>query len=554
MLHRTNKVFLLVALVTAAATPSTVWAQDQQDLAATIAPYLDSQTVAVVHVDLQQLEAADLLEYAKELLSGASIPVPEETWQGQGKFFAWLEGMRMAGAREFFVVISISDLAQGAQPFVVVPLAGDSNARAIAGLLYSGTAQGPASRQDGSAPSAFGFDTSQQVGGAIVAAQSQTLERLRVLEPHELPNLEAALAAVSGAPVRAALLPTEDQRRVVREMLGGLPLPNVDQPGERIAEGIRWAAAGIKLQPEPEIQLIVQSQSPEAAQRLQELWAVGLKALGAKIRGAELRVPGFAKPTAAELETLNQVRQGPQLNMLIEALTPEVQDERLVMTWDLQRQQQVLQAFAEPVAAARAAAQRTICTNNLKQLALGMVNHESRYGVFPRPANRGEDGKPLLSWRVHILPFIDEDALYGEFHLDEPWESEHNRKLIPRMPKFYACPVVGATSEGKTTYQVLRHPDSAFPGDQDIKYSDIHDGARQTILIVEVAPENAVIWTKPDDLELDLENPLEGLGFGIHGPGFTCVHCEGSGHFHPQTTDPSVLKALFTRAGGEPVQ
>src|SRR6185295_12482568 len=94
------------------------------------------------------------------------------------------------------------------------------------------------------------------------------------------------------------------------------------------------------------------------------------------------------------------------------------------------------------VQAAREAAQRTQSLNNLKQIGLAMQNHHSVYKAFPARAKLDNDGKPLLSWRVLVLPFIEEKALYNEFHLDEPWDSEHNKPLVEKMPKLYADPRV----------------------------------------------------------------------------------------------------------------
>ena len=82
---------------------------------------------------------------------------------------------------------------------------------------------------------------------------------------------------------------------------------------------------------------------------------------------------------------------------------------------------------------ARNSARSTQCKNNLRQLGLGIINFESTTGRFPASAIYSDDGKPLLSWRVHILPFIEQQHLYEQFRFDEPWDSEHNRKLIAQM-------------------------------------------------------------------------------------------------------------------------
>src|SRR5207249_2796575 len=83
----------------------------------------------------------------------------------------------------------------------------------------------------------------------------------------------------------------------------------------------------------------------------------------------------------------------------------------------------------------RIAGRRTVSQNNLKQIGLAMHNYHDTYRHFPPQALTDKNGKPLLSWRVAVLPFIEQDNLYRQFKLDEPWDSEHNRKLLERMPK-----------------------------------------------------------------------------------------------------------------------
>jgi hypothetical protein len=156
----------------------------------------------------------------------------------------------------------------------------------------------------------------------------------------------------------------------------------------------------------------------------------------------------------------------------------------------------------------RAAAGRSVGQNNLKQIALAMHNHESAYGKFPAAAITDKDGKPLLSWRVAILPYIEYGELYKEFKLDEPWDSEHNKKLIPKMPKVYVSPRA-EVGEGKTVYKVFVGPKAMFQADKGGSFATITDGTSNTIMAVEGG--EAVTWTKPDDVEFDPEKPLPKL-------------------------------------------
>ena len=95
------------------------------------------------------------------------------------------------------------------------------------------------------------------------------------------------------------------------------------------------------------------------------------------------------------------------------------------------------------------------CVNNLKQIALAMHNFHAGNNAFPRPAILDEKGKPLLSWRVAILPYIDQQALYDKFKLDEPWDSPHNKALLKEMPAIYRCPIRTKAEPFTTTYRVM---------------------------------------------------------------------------------------------------
>ncbi len=198
------------------------------------------------------------------------------------------------------------------------------------------------------------------------------------------------------------------------------------------------------------------------------------------------------------------------------------------------------------------AANRIKSSNNLKQLALAMCNYESAYGRYPPAAILSADSKPLLSWRVLILPYVEQDALYKEFHLDEPWDSEHNKKLLARMPKLYA-PVGGVkTKEPQSTfYQVFTGKDTVFEDPKGNRIADITDGTSNTILIVEAGA--AVPWTKPEDLAYDADKALPKLG-GLLKDGFNVALCDGSVHFIKKKFDEHTMRLLITRNDGQPVR
>jgi prepilin-type processing-associated H-X9-DG protein len=200
---------------------------------------------------------------------------------------------------------------------------------------------------------------------------------------------------------------------------------------------------------------------------------------------------------------------------------------------------------------AREAARRAQCTNNLKQIMLAMHNHLSANDHFPRDFT-DKDGKALLSWRVAILPFIEQAELYNKFKFDEPWDSPHNKELLKEMPAIYRCPDVTRAEPFTTTYRVFVGPGALFETGQDVGIAGVTDGTSNTIAIVEA--KDGVPWTKPDDLPFDPAAKPSLFGAGSpHPGGFNCGFADGSVHFIKNSVGLMVFKALITRAGGEVV-
>jgi hypothetical protein len=181
-----------------------------------------------------------------------------------------------------------------------------------------------------------------------------------------------------------------------------------------------------------------------------------------------------------------------------------------------------------------------------------MHNYHDVNKTFP-PAYRAENsGRPLLSWRVLILPYLEQDSLYREFHLDEPWDSQHNKKLIERMPAAYRSPG-SKTAPGMTNYLTVRAPNAVFPGKDGVSsIRQITDGTSNTIMVVEASEQKAVAWTKPDDFEYNEADPLAGL-LGLRPKGFLAALCDGSALLIPSSVEKETLRRLFVRDDGKPI-
>ncbi len=168
---------------------------------------------------------------------------------------------------------------------------------------------------------------------------------------------------------------------------------------------------------------------------------------------------------------------------------------------------------------------------------------------MPAQAIYSKEGKPLLSWRVQVLPYLEEAELYQQFHLDEPWDSEHNKALIDKMPAVYRHPHFN--EPGKTLYEAVVGKGCAFEGKQGLRLSNFTDGTSLTIMVVEVSPDKAVPWTKPEDWEMDPNQPLKGLGGLFGGNIFNAVFADGHVQQFTPAVQPDYFKAMLTRNGGE---
>jgi DNA-directed RNA polymerase subunit M/transcription elongation factor TFIIS len=211
----------------------------------------------------------------------------------------------------------------------------------------------------------------------------------------------------------------------------------------------------------------------------------------------------------------------------------------------------------------REASARIQSTNNLKQIGLAFHNHNDTFQSLP-PGNfqvagpnapkTANYGKPGLSWRVALLPYLEEDALYRQFHLNEPWDSPHNITVLTRMPKVYAHPAAdkAKTAAGFTHYRAFTGPHTLFdptlPGGARIPAS-FPDGTATTIFVVEAA--DPVEWTKPDDLPFEVGRPLPKLGAFYADGSSLALMGDASVHRVDRSTSEITLRAAITRDGGE---
>ncbi len=200
----------------------------------------------------------------------------------------------------------------------------------------------------------------------------------------------------------------------------------------------------------------------------------------------------------------------------------------------------------------RVSAERIRSLNNLKLIGIAIHSYESANGKLPANVV-GKDGKPLLSWRVRILPYIEQAALYERFKLDEPWDSPANRAASQTwVPTFVSPNVPPAPLAGgyaATHYKGVAGPGTVFDPKGNIRITDIADGTSNTVMVIETTA--AVPWAKPDDFEFDPAKPLP-PSFAPGRPPINVLMGDGSVRaVDPAKVSEKTLKAAFTRAGGE---
>lgn len=346
-----------------------------------------------------------------------------------------------------------------------------------------------------------------------------------------------------------AVIDMETLRPVVGPMLANIPamLPPPILKLKEIPQLVDEVEFGMKAEGRITGTLILRTNSPEdasdIADGLKDALEFGLE-MGVGVLATQMN---FDDPV--QVSTVEYAQRAGAF--LQKRLVPEVDgsDVRLNLKEETTILPLLVGMALPAVQQVRVAARRTQGMNNTRQLALAMHNYNSVYGKFPAQASYDKKGRPLLSWRVHILPFMEQQALYDQFHLDEPWDSPHNKKLIKKIPPYLMSPGIADRGDGKTVYLGVAGEGMAF-GKKGRTIEEYTDGMSNTAWLVEADPSAAVEWTRPVDLQVDPKNPTKHLN-GIYPGGFSASMADGSVQFISNGIDPQVFLKLLTIGGGE---
>jgi len=378
----------------------------------------------------------------------------------------------------------------------------------------------------------------QAHGQFVVARPKGVAEEFPSSAPRAtIDAMKEAIESVASCPAYAIIVPPEYVWRTLNELSPELPRQLGGGPSRVLTEGVRWAAIGLDPQ-KLRVAAVIQSAGEEAARAF----------------AAHLPVM-FRSAYQAATPIHSKIPQG-TANQLIGWLKPEVNGSQVrIRIEGSDKTIAGVKLLVSIVGRIDSETRRQTNQNRFRQILLGMHNYHDAHRAFP-PADkhRGDDGKPRLSWRVHILPFVEQKELYDQFRLDEPWDSPHNKTLIEKMPDIYASNSLmkAAVKPGHTTFQAPVGKQTIFGGPKATKLSQITDGTSNTIALVEVTEEKAVTWTSPQDFAFNPKDPLKGVSIGTRGT-WISAFADGSVRHLSADIGPRSVLHLFQMNDGNVV-
>lgn len=495
--------------------------------------FVSEDVVGVGFVDLNKVNASSAAAWINSL--GFTDKVQQsELLLGSKKVQQSIDKMKESGASKLYFILRISDFENAGPSWVMSVEEGHDSSKLL-------TEVKPVAEQIKSPWEVNAFEynssgTSQVVeafdGFIIGANNASQLSKLKSSEPLERAKLDAAWKQVESEDAGLVFLFFNDQdsRKVVRQLLPNFSVPFKDITGGLVADETEWLAMGMKLPPKAGGSLKLVCSNEKAA-------GVYLKAIGPAIE--------LMKQQTSESSWSSAVTS------LIENVKPKQNGNEVVVNLDSFFSKTV--NVASVLKPAFDAARRTERLKKVRNLTLAMHNYESAWKAFPTHASYSAEGKPLLSWRVTLLPFLGQNLLFEQFKHDEPWDSKHNIKLVKKMPDIFADPdpkFAQLARDGKTMFQVPYGEGTMFFGKDGTMFKGITDGSSNTIALVQVAPTNAVEWTKPADWNVDFENPIKGLQLD-RDQGTAIALGDSSAHVLRADVKGENLKQAVTRNGGE---
>ena len=544
-------------------------AKTPEDIAKDIAPLLSENTVCVVHFDLTTLEPEQFVQSAKTLCDtirsaaafdeqlakemNAKLPPDAFLEKASQEFPNALEFIRgKCGVAEFYYLVTFPF-----QTCIVVPIREGVKPEFFdekAFVRYKDFMLLPNQHL-------FRADSIQQeqvnrmFGSGFVATQR--------------PELLEGLKLAGDRPVRAvAFLPTY-AKPLLTQMTPQLPEPFDTIEPKQMIDALQLLVAGFDPNT-MQATVIVKSKDQNAAESFREL----LFSLPDKMTQLVQSQPQWEEIGIPAVILGNVLKQNADF------LLPSPQDGKITIRLPGDAFAANLAKLLESIITETKtgklsfAHQSGNCMNNLKMIVLAIHTYYDAMKCMPAAFTTDDEGKPLHSWRVTLLPFLsaytnspgqraDEENLYKQIRLDEPWDSEWNRQFHTQCPKVLQCPTMSDEEKaaGLTSYSVVLGRDTyPLPGRRAFTFPLILDGMSNTICVLE--RQTPINWMCPDQ-EITQEEAFRGLtdpasGLGLRHEsngkkGLNAGFFDGAQYFIGEDIAPDIWKALLTRAGGESI-
>ncbi len=459
-------------------------------------PFIEQSTFVVLDVDIEKIDVRKSAEWILKLMGS---PDENMTVRSAAMAGGFLDSLKAAGVKHVFLTASTRSLMDGG-PLLIVPCQNPAVVKGLASVV-------------------------------VQMAPKETPQKIHVAEELVLVGATAAIDRVLATPgsERADLiLPLKDPDRLDHTIVIALPdeaskelsafwpdrLPN-DAPFQfsprGMMEDIRRVVVSFRLPPEPRVHARIETRDVKAAARVITV-------------------------------VKNVIALSPQAEQAV-SIEADIEDVILEMSPDT-----LAKVIADVTAPARRRAGQQVTMNSLKQIGLAMHNY---YGVekhLPPRSLTDRDGKALLSWRVTLLPYLEQLALYNRFKLGQPWDGEDNKRLGQLA-------ITGLTEGGskpnQTRFRAPVYPGSLWDGEGDPKtFQDVIDGTSRTIAAIHAPADAAVEWSNPEPWVLSIEDPASTV-FGDRDR-VTVLLLDGSARvFTKDQLDNEKLKAMLTYAGRE---
>ena len=547
----------------------------RSELADKVGPLVDDQVVMIVHIDLQKLDFDAILEktflYIENGLKRSSqatnqgidarlmtnIRVTIQTqYNHMFREFREIRERMMgeAGINEIYLIV-YRDMTSMA-PFVMAATLNDktpeqrkSFARIVRGafpILFS---------ERGFMVCSAPYQMAQKD-----EADQALRAKLKGLKPSDTTYLRKAFAQQAGsAATIIGVIPPKTS-----EYIASLPVSTVlpetfQKLGVFMSERIKWISAGINID-NSAVTIIGQTlNNADATQVLTAITRASENSVDSMIKQAEAAI--IADPNRPNLTPEQKTKAAANIRKLQAEFTPVVSnDNQLLLVIDEAKTPQALGLTLRPLVLGFRNSQHTIwgnqCSMNMRTLVQAMKKYAEDKGSYPPAWTTDAEGKPLHSWRVLLLPYLEEEELYSSINLNEPWDSEHNRQFHAKMPTLFRCPSSRSASNATTTYSLIVGPDAYPAGPETIKPEDVTDVPNTTIMIVE--RKNPICWMKPEEVteEIALKgvNIDRGIGSDHLRPGANVSFFDATVRFISDNPPLDALKKILTYKGGEDIQ